>query len=366
MIDTMMPTRTPNPTPSIDTARARRQRPADSELGFGRYFTDHIFLAEFDPDHGWQRARIAPHAALSIDAASSALQYGQSVFEGLKAFRDPDGGAHRLFRVERHAARLRDSARRVCLPEVPDELFIEAARAVVRVDADWMPTSDDTALYLRPTIIGAEGFLGVRPAKKALFYVLVSPVGSYWQGDRRPLKIWVEETYVRAAPGGLGAAKTGANYAASLLAAEAAKARGYDQVLWLDAVKREKVEEIGTMNLFVRIGDTVITPSLDGTILPGVTRDSVLALLREWGVRAEERPLAFQEVLEASQRGELREMFGTGTAAIVAPIGTLGGTHGETIVGDGREGELTTRLYDALHGIHVGRVADRHGWLSPV
>jgi branched-chain amino acid aminotransferase len=352
--------------PPPEGARATSPKLPAGELGFGRYFTDHLFVAEFDQDRGWRDPRVVPRATLAMDPAASALQYGQSVFEGLKAFRDPRGGAHRLFRLDRHTARLRASARRVCLPEVPEDLFADAVRSAIRADADWMPTAEGTAIYIRPTLLGTEAFLGVRPSTAAMFYVLLSPVGSYWQGGRRPLRIWVEDTYVRAALGGLGAAKTGANYAASLLAAEVAKSRGYDQVLWLDAERRERVEEIGTMNLFARIGDTVITPAIDGTILDGVTRASVLDLLREWGVKTEERPLDLAEIIAAHASGTLREMFGTGTAAIIAPLGALGGKPGELTIGDGREGELTRRLFDEIRAIQSGAAEDRHGWLTPV
>jgi len=349
----------------IERTRTPRPRPAEEGLGFGKYFTDHMFVARWDGSR-WGAPRIVPYAPFEMDPAASVLQYAQSVFEGLKAFRDPKGNAHRLFRGDRHAARMNSSARRICLPEVPEALFLSAVRSLVLVDHDWMPKLEDTSLYIRPTIIGDEGFLGVRPAKSAVFYVILSPVGSYWQGARRPLKLWVEQEFVRAAPGGTGAAKTGGNYAASLLAAEHAKKRGFDQVLWLDGAERKFVEEVGTMNFFARIGDEVITPPLDGTILPGVTRDSVLHLLREWNIPVVERRLAYAELVAAQNNGTLRELFGTGTAGIVAPVGELG-TEGSTLtVADGAEGSLTTRLYDEIRGIHTGTVADRHGWLSPV
>lgn len=349
----------------IERTKHPRPRPADDVLGFGKYFTDHMFVVRWDGSR-WGSPRIVPYAPFEMDPAASVLQYSQSVFEGAKAFRDSKGGAHRIFRLDRHAARMNSSARRVCLPEVPEELFVSAVRSLVLVDHDWMPKAEDTSLYIRPTIIGDEGFLGVRPAKSAVFYVILSPVGSYWQGERRPLKLWVEQEFVRAAPGGTGAAKTGGNYAASLLAAEHAKKRGFDQVLWLDGAERKFVEEVGTMNFFARIGDTVITPPLDGTILPGVTRDSVLHILREWGVNVAERRLAYAELVDAQKNGTLKELFGTGTAGIVAPVGELGTAGGSLTVADGREGELTTRLYDEIRGIHTGAVADRHGWLSSV
>jgi branched-chain amino acid aminotransferase len=350
---------------AVEHTKNLRARPADDALGFGKYFTDHMCVVRWDGAR-WGEPRLVPYAPFAMDPAASVLQYAQSVFEGLKAFRDGKGGPHRVFRIDRHAARMNGSARRVCLPEVPEQLFTAAVRQLVALDADWMPRAEDTSLYVRPTIIGDEGFLGVRPAKSALFYVILSPVGSYWQGDRRPLKLWVEQEFVRAAPGGTGAAKTGGNYAASLLAAEHAKKRGFDQVLWLDGAERKFVEEVGTMNFFARIGDTVVTPPLDGTILPGVTRDSVLHLLRTWGVKVEERRLPYAELASAQQAGALKELFGTGTAGIVAPVGELGTASGSLTVADGNEGELTTRLYDHIRGIHTGAVADVHGWLTSV
>jgi branched-chain amino acid aminotransferase len=350
---------------NVERTRAPRPRPPADDLGFGRFFTDHQLSMRFEQG-AWGPAEITPYGALSLDPAASVVQYAQSIFEGLKAYADPAGGPHRLFRADRHAARLNASARRLCLPEVPEATFVESIRALLRTDADWMPSAEDTSIYVRPTLVGNEGFLGVRPAKSALFFVILSPVGSYWQGARRPLRLWVEQEFVRAAPGGTGAAKTGGNYAASLLAAERAKERGFDQVLWLDGAERRYVEEVGTMNFFARIGDTVITPPLDGTILPGVTRECVLTVLGEWGVRTEERRMTLQEIVEAGSKGTLREMFGTGTAGIVAPVGELGGGSTKVTVADGREGELTTRLYEEIRGIQAGKRPDRHGWLRPI
>jgi branched-chain amino acid aminotransferase len=346
------------------TQHASRMPPAD-ELAFGRVFSDHMFRAQHDGERGWHGATISPRSPLALDPAATALQYGQSVFEGLKAFRVASG-AVALFRPEVHARRLCDSARRICLPEFPVSDFLAAARALVEIDAAFVPSAPDTSLYLRPTLIGTEGFLGVRPSRTAEFFVIASPVGAYWQGGRRPLRIWLETELVRAARGGSGAAKFGGNYAASLLAAERAKARGFDQVLWTDAASHADVEEIGTMNVFAYIGDTVVTPPLDGTILPGATRDCVLVLLREWGIRVEERHLRADEIQRAAQDGSLREMFGTGTAAVVAPIGYLGYADRELAVGKGEEGELTRRLYEAIRGVQSGALPDKYGWLVTV
>jgi branched-chain amino acid aminotransferase len=347
-------------------SRAERSTlPPPDSLGFGRFFSDHMFRARYQPDLGWHDAAVVARAPLALGAASSVLHYGQSVFEGLKAFARPEGRVA-LFRPDAHAERFVASARRVCLPEVPPALFRQAVDALTWVDRDFVPRAPETALYLRPTLIGTEAFLGVRPSTSAEFFIIASPVGSYWQGGRRPLKLWVETELCRAAPGGIGAAKTGGNYAASLLAAERAKARGFDQVLWLDAPTRSEVEEVGTMNVFVRVGETVLTPPLNGSILAGITRDSVITLLREQGVDVQERSITLAEIEEAHDKGTLAEVFGTGTGGLIAPVGVLGLATRTLTVGAGSEGEITTRLYDELRAIQYGQRADRHRWLTDV
>jgi len=349
--------------PAIRIERTTRptELPAAEALGFGTCFSDHMFRAHHDAS-GWHGASVVPRAPLVLDPAATVLQYSQCVFEGLKAFWATDGKV-RLFRPEFHARRLVESAKRMCLPEVPVDDFLRAVFALARVDERFVPHDDGTSLYMRPTLMGTEAFLGVRPSLAAEFFVIASPVGAYWHGGRRPLRIWVETDLVRAAPGGSGAAKFGGNYAASLLAAERAKARGFDQVLWTDARAHSEIEEIGTMNVFVRIGDTILTPSLDGTILAGATRDCVLTLLREWGIKIEERRISLAEIEQAHRSGTLVEMFGTGTASIVAPISALGLGKSEITVGTGEEGDLTSRLYDAIRGVQRGTLEDRHHWL---
>jgi branched-chain amino acid aminotransferase len=338
--------------------------PADA-LGFGVHFSPHMFRARLEAGRGFFDAAIGPRGAIALDPAAAVLHYGQAVFEGLKAFRGSDGLV-RLFRVEAHARRFEESARRICLPVVPAADFLAAVRAFTDVEREAIPTAPDTSLYVRPTLVGTEAFLGVRPSAVAEFFIIGSPVGSYWQGQRRGLRISVETELVRAAPGGGGAAKFAGNYAVSLLASERAKARGFDQVLWLDAKSHAEIEEIGTMNVFVRIGDTVVTPPLGGTILPGITRDSVITLLRTWGVAVEERVVRLDEIEAASAGGTLREMFGTGTGGVIAPIGTLGLREKEITVGTGGEGELSRKLYDAIRAIQYGRAEDRYGWLTEV
>jgi len=324
-----------------------------------------MFRATFTEGQGWAGATIAARAPLSLDPAATSLQYGQSVFEGLKAFRAPDGKV-RLFRPAFHAARFAASARRICLPEVAASDFVQAVSTLVAVDRRFVPSAADSSLYLRPTLIGTEAFLGVRPSATAEMFVLGCPVGAYWRGGRRPLSIWVETELSRAAAGGTGAAKCGGNYAVSMLASQRAKALGFDQVLFLDASTHTQLEEIGTMNVFLKLGDKIVTPALDGTILGGATRDCVLTLLREWGVPVEERSVTLAEIDRAHASGELTEMFGTGTASVVAPIGRIGLGTREMRIGQGNEGELTRALYSALVDIQSGHAPDRHGWLIDI
>jgi branched-chain amino acid aminotransferase len=346
----------------ITRAPHKKAKPKDQELGFGTVFTDHMFLADFQEEKGWYDPRIEPYGPLSLEPAAAVLHYAQAVFDGLKAFRGTDGRV-RLFRPEKHVERMNLSARRLCIPELDPELGLQSLVDLVRFEQDWVPASVGTALYIRPTIIANEPFLGVRPAKQYLYFVILSPVGAYYKEGMNPVKIRVEDKYVRAVEGGTGGAKTGANYAASLLAAEEAHHAGFTQVLWLDGAQRKYVDEVGTMNIMLRIGDEVVTPPLStGTILPGVTRDSVLTLLREWGVRVAERPIPIDEVIEAAHRGTLREVWGTGTAAVVSPVGELAYKGERLVIGDGKIGDLTQRLYDAIVDIQYARVPDTRGW----
>jgi branched-chain amino acid aminotransferase len=340
--------------------------PPDTNLGFGRVFTDHMFMIDFDPERRWHGARIVPRAPLALDPAASVLHYGQALFEGMKGFRGVDGRV-RLFRAPDHCKRMSEGAARLCMHAPDPELTERAVVELLRVDERWVPSAPNTAVYVRPTLIGTEPFLGVRPANRYTFFVILSPVGAYYESGLAPVKIWIEEHAVRAARGGLGAVKAGANYAASLLAAEEAKRRGYAQVLWLDAARHEELEEVGTMNLFVRIDDELVTPPLDGSILAGMTRDSVLTLLRSWGLRASERTITLGEVVAAHRSGKLREVFGCGTAAVISPVGELAGEScGAMKIGDGGTGEIARRLYEGITAIQYARAPDPWGWLTPV
>jgi len=342
-----------------------RAKPPADQLGFGQVFTDHMFVLDYSEPEGWHGARVIPYAPLSLEPAAAVFHYAQEAFEGLKAFRQP-GGRVVLFRPERNCSRLREAAARLCMPDVDPDLHLQAIETLVDVDRDWVPDAPGTALYVRPTLMATEPFLGVRPARNYSFFIILSPVGAYYREGLNPVKIWVERNYTRAARGGLGAVKAGANYAASLLAAREAQKRGYSQVLWLDAREHRYCEEMGVMNLFVRIGDEVVTPPLDGTALGGITRDSVLTLLRDWGITARERTLSIDELDSAYATGKLREVFGCGTAAVISPVGELGIDDRKLVINEGRIGELSQRLYDAITGIQYGKIADPHGWIHEV
>ncbi len=349
----------------ITRTKAPRPRTGDAELGFGTVFTDHMFLMDFQEEKGWYDPRIEPYGPLSLDPATAVLHYAQAIFEGLKAFRGRDGRI-RLFRPQKHVERLNNTARRMCIPPLDPDLVLRSWTTLVDLDRDWVPSTVGTSLYIRPTIIASEPFLGVRPARQYLYYVILSPVGAYYPEGMNPVKIKVIDTYVRACPGGVGEAKTAGNYAASLYAAEEAKHEGFTQVLWLDGAQRRYIEEVGTMNIMLRLGDEVVTPPLAGTILPGVTRDSVLTLLREWGVPVAERQIAIDEVVAAARQGRLQEVWGTGTAAVISPVGELAYRGERIVVNQGRIGELTRRLYDAIVGIQYGTAPDPRGWTVEV
>ncbi|NLV25451.1 MAG: branched-chain amino acid aminotransferase [Deltaproteobacteria bacterium] len=335
----------------------------ESQLAFGRQFTDHMFVMDYDAGRNWHSARIVPYGPFSMDPAALVFHYAQEIFEGLKAFRRPDGSIA-LFRPKDNITRFNHSAERLCMPQVDEAFFFDALKKLVRMEADWVPKSIGTSLYIRPTMIANEAVLGVKPSAKYLCYIILSPVGAYYKGGFKPVSIWISDKYVRAAPGGTGEAKTGGNYAASLYASvEAAKA-GCDQVLWLDAIQRKYVEEVGSMNMLFVYDGKVVTSPLDGTILDGITRRSILALVKEMGIEVEERALSVGEVMDGAENGRLQEAFGTGTACVVSPVGQF--TYGERTVtlGNGRMGELTAKLYDTLTGIQYGRLPDHHGWVE--
>jgi branched-chain amino acid aminotransferase len=348
--------------------------PVDAEVragvladpAFGRVFTDHMVSAQWTRERGWHDAGVVPYAPLQVDPANVVLHYAQEVFEGLKAYRQPDGGVA-LFRPDLNAARLVRSCRRLALPVLPEEDFVAAVETLVRTDAAWVPDGEGSSLYLRPFMFADEVGLGVRPSESARFLVIASPAGNYFSGPLRPVSLWLSQEYTRAAPGGMGAAKTGGNYAASLVAQQEAMAHGCDQVVFLDAVEHRWVEELGGMNMFFVFDDgTVVTPELTGTILEGVTRDSVIALAREAGHPVEERRVDVDEWRKGAADGRVVEVFACGTAAVITPVGALRWPGGEVVAGDGSPGPVTTALRQRLLDLQYGREQDSHGWVRRV
>jgi len=343
------------------TTIGQKPRPGDSELGFGKYTTDHMFLLDYTRSKGWHDARIVPYQDLRLDPTAMVLHYNQELFEGLKAYHLPSGGIA-LFRPERNIARMNASARRMVMPELEPELYLRAMKELVLLDRAWLPTLAGTSLYLRPTMIATEPALGVRPADEYLFFIVMCPVGAYYQEGFNPTRIYVSDSYVRAASGGVGETKTSGNYGPTLFVSQQAAQKGYTQVLWLDARERKYVEEVGTSNIFFVIDDVLVTPPLGGTILAGVTRDSVLHLARQWGLTVAERPITIDEVIKGCKSGIVSETFATGTAAVISPIGEIGYMGEDFQVADGRVGELSQKLYDVITGIQYGQIEDPLGW----
>ncbi|UVO49019.1 branched-chain amino acid aminotransferase [Sphingomonas sp. SUN019] len=352
----------PNPSPVPASERGARL----ADPGFGRVFTDHMATLRWSEDKGWHEGRIHARAPLTMDPASSVLHYAQEIFEGLKAYR-LDNGSTALFRPEANAARFQSSARRLAMPELPAELFVESIEALVRTDRDWIPEIEGGSLYLRPFLIASEVFLGVKPAAEYLYMVLASSAGSYWKGGARAISLWVSHDYTRAAPGGTGAAKCGGNYATSLIAQQDAIRRGHDQVVFLDATERRWIEELGGMNIFFVFDDGGIqTPPLTGTILPGITRDSILRLARDQGLTVREELYSIDDWRADAESGRLIESFACGTAAVVTPIGKVAGPDYDFTIGSGATGQTTARFLESLTAIQRGRAPDPHDWLKPV
>lgn len=349
----------------IELTKNPKPKPDQTKLGFGNYMTDHMFIMSYDKGKGWHSPKIVPYAPISLDPSAMCLHYGQEVFEGLKAYKTDDGRIL-LFRPDRNMARLNSSNERMCIPLIDEGFAVEAIKTLVKVDADWVPTKKDTSLYIRPFIIAVDPKLGVRPAEHLLFIIIMSPVGAYYPEGINPVKIYVEDKYVRAVRGGTGHVKTAGNYAASLKAQSEAEKINYTQVLWLDGVERKYIEEVGTMNVFFKIDDEIITPSLDGSVLPGVTRMSAIELMRDWGYKVTERKISIDEVVDAARNGRLKEAFGTGTAAVISPIGELKYGEENMIINNSKIGEVSQRLYDELTGIQWGRIHDRFGWTVEV
>ncbi len=350
----------------VERTNHPKQKPTDeNKLGFGTIFTDHMFMMNYDEGEGWHDPRIVPYGPIPLDPAAMCLHYGQEVFEGMKAYKSAEGKVL-LFRPEKNMARLNVSNERLCIPLIDEAFCVEAIKKLVSIEKDWIPTAEGTSLYLRPFIFAVDPHIGVHPAHHLIFMIICSPVGAYYPEGLNPVKIYVEQNYVRAVRGGMGFTKTAGNYAASLKAQDEAEKQHYTQVLWLDGVERKYIEEVGTMNVFFVIDDEIVTPALQGSILSGITRMSSIELLRSWGYKVSERKLSIQEVAEAAEQGRLKEAFGTGTAAVISPIGQLKWGDDIMDINHGEIGPISQKLYDNLTGIQWGKLPDTMGWTVEV
>ncbi|MDY7433065.1 branched-chain amino acid aminotransferase [Bacillus sp. V26] len=344
---------------------SKKEKPDPSSLGFGKYFTDYMFVMDYEEEKGWHRPRLTPYAPIMLDPSSSVFHYGQAVFEGLKAYRTEDGRVL-LFRPEQNIKRLNRSCQRMSMPPLDEELVLEALTQLVELEKEWVPREKGTSLYIRPFVIATEPSLGVKASKNYTFMIVLSPVGSYYGDQLQPINIYVEDEFVRAVNGGVGNAKTSGNYAASLQAQQKANELGYDQVLWLDAIEKKYAEEVGSMNIFFVINGEVVTPALSGSILSGITRASAIELIRSWDIPVREERISIDDIYAASERGELTEVFGTGTAAVVTPVGELN-IHGRTVIVNDRQiGEISKKLYQTITDIQLGKVKDPFRWTVEV
>lgn len=349
----------------VQRSETKKEKPQSDQLIFGRSFTDHMFVMDYSDPFGWHNASIVPYQPLSIDPSSMIFHYGQSVFEGLKAFRT-DSGDIQLFRAEKNLERLNRSNDRLCIPQIDEEFTLKAIKQLISIDKDWVPSAEGTSLYIRPFIISTEAYIGVAPSMSYKLIVILSPVGAYYKEGINPVKIAVEDHYVRTVRGGTGEAKTGGNYASSLKAQEIVAKQGFAQVLWLDGVEKKYIEEVGSMNVFFKINGEVFTPKLNGSILSGVTRSSVIELLKHWGVPVSEKRISIQDLYQAYLDGELEEAFGSGTAAVISPIGQLTWEGKDMIVNKAETGELSKRIYDTITGIQYGQLEDPFQWVQGI
>lgn len=342
-----------------------KAKPGTGSLGFGRYFSDYMFVMDYDGDKGWFEPRIAPYEPITLEPSAMVFHYGQAIFEGMKAYKTGDGSI-KLFRPEKNMKRLNESCDRLCIPRIDEEFLLEGIKRLIITEKDWVPDGDGTSLYIRPFIFSTEPYLGVRPASQYKLLVILSPSGAYYGSQLSPVKIYVEEQYVRAVIGGVGHVKTAGNYAASLKAQEKADAGGFAQILWLDAKENKYVEEVGSMNIFFKINGEVVTPRLNGSILPGVTRDSVIQLLKYWNIPVREEKISIEEVFAAHKRGELEEVFGAGTAAVISPVGELTWKDQSITINDNNIGQLSQKIYDEITGIQLGKKEDPFNWTVKV
>ncbi|MGD8522431.1 MAG: branched-chain amino acid aminotransferase [Desulfobacterales bacterium] len=350
---------------TIKQAENLKTKPDESKLGFGTIFTDHMFNMDYSPEKGWHSPRIEPYAPINLDPATMYLHYAQGVFEGLKAYRT-ESGKIQLFRPQENMRRLNNSCRRLCIPEFDEAFALESMKQLIAMEKEWVPSQPETSLYVRPTIIAMDPFLGVRASFTYRFFIILSPVGAYYPEGFNPIKILVTSDYVRAVRGGVGESKTPGNYAASLLAGEKAHDAGYTQVLWLDGVEQKYLEEVGSMNIFFVIDDEILTPELNGSILPGITRKSVVELAKHWGDKVAERRISIDELMQAHGSGSLKEVFGAGTAAVISPVGQI--KYGDEVItiADNQVGPIAQKYYKAITDIQYGKAEDPMGWIEPV
>jgi len=350
---------------TVKKADTLKSHPQDSALGFGTFFTDHMFNMDYNPEKGWHNPRIEPYGPMEMDPSTMVLHYGQAIFEGLKAYKT-DSGDIQLFRPKDNLRRLNKSGHMLCMPELDEEFVLEALLKLLKIEKDWVPEESGTSLYIRPTIIATDPYIGLRSSHTYRFFIILSPVGAYYPEGFDPVKIWVTTEYVRAVRGGVGTAKTAGNYAASLYATELAQKDGYTQVMWLDGVELKYVEEVGSMNIFFLIGDQLITPELNRSILSGVTRDSVIKMAESWDIKVVERKISIDEIYEAHAKGELKEIFGSGTAAVISPVGNIKYNGKEITIGDGKVGPFAAKLFEELMAIQYGKADDPFNWILPV
>lgn len=352
-------------TIKVELTTEPKEKPKDDELVFGTVFTDHMFVMDYVEGKGWFNPRIVPYQSITLDPASMIFHYGQTVFEGLKAYRTDDGSIQ-LFRPQSNFKRLNESNERMVIPPIDEEFCLKALKKLIEVEQDWVPKAEGTSLYIRPFIISTDAYLGVAPSKTYKFMIILSPVGAYYEEGIDPVKIAVENEYVRAVLGGTGEAKTAGNYAASLKAQEIVEAQGFSQVLWLDGVEKKYIEEVGSMNVFFKIDGEIVTPALTGSILHGITRDSVIKMLKHWDLPVVERRISMEELAEAHEEGRLEEAFGTGTAAVISPIGELFWNDKTYVINEGKTGKIAKRLYDTLTGIQYGKIEDPFNWIEKI
>lgn len=349
----------------IELTKTPRAKPTESPLPFGKYFSDHMFMMNYEEGKGWFDPRIVPYGPITLEPSCMVFHYAQEIFEGLKAYRRSDGSVW-LFRPEENFKRMNNSAERMAMPAVPEDFCVEAVKTLVDIDRDWVPAEEAASLYIRPFMISTDCTVGVHASKTYLFCIILSPSGNYYPEGLNPIKIGIESRDVRAVRGGTGFAKCGGNYAGSIRASERAEQSGCSQVLWLDGVHRKYIEEVGSMNIMFKIDGKVVTPLLQGSVLPGITRKSILKIAEDWGLPVEERLISVDEVVDTIKSGAMEEMWGTGTAAVVSPVGQLMYEDGTLSIGDGGIGELTQKLYDELTGIQWGTVPDRYGWTTKI